>query len=92
MMVSYVTPELYMPSGEVSFSKVVEIAGGVVNRIYPFAGEVAGMLYIPSIHLSNRPGLKTAGELSVTVSSFQSFVSHVSRTYAQHVRLMGQAF
>ena len=69
MMVSYVTPELYMPSGEVSFSKVVEIAGGVVNRIYPFAGEVVGMVYIPSIHLSNRPGLKTAGELSVTVSA-----------------------
>jgi hypothetical protein len=27
------------------------------------------MVYIPSIHLSNRPELKTAGEISVTVSA-----------------------
>ena len=69
MTVFYVTPELHMPSGEKLSSQVVEIYNGVVNKIYPFAGEVAGMVYIPSIHLSNRPGLKTAGELSVTVSA-----------------------
>lgn len=69
MTLFYVTPELRMPSGEKLSSQVVEIYNGVVNKIYPFAGEVAGMVYIPSIHLSNRPGLKTAGELSVTVSA-----------------------
>ena len=68
-MASYVTPELYMPSGELCSSRVVELAGGVVKNIYPFTGEVAGMVYVPSIRLSNRSGLKTVDELSVAVST-----------------------
>ena len=62
-MSSYVTPELYMPSGERKSSEVVEIVDGVVKKIYSFSGEIHSMQYIPKIYLSALPGLKTEDEI-----------------------------
>ena len=38
-MTSYITPELYMPSGEKHSSKVVDVLSGVVNKIYSFTNK-----------------------------------------------------
>ena len=69
-MTSYITPELSMPSGEKNSSKVVEVLGGVVNKIYSFTGEQPAMVYLSQIYLSTVPGLKTLEELrAVKISS-----------------------
>lgn len=69
-MTSYVTPELNMPLGEKLYSKVVNISGGVVSKIYSFAGEQHTMAYVTQIYLSNVSGLKTLEELhAVGISS-----------------------
>ena len=68
-MASYVTPELYMPSGEKLSSKVVEIIDGVVNKIYSFAGEVSGVRYLPEIYLSTASGLTLLNELYAVTST-----------------------
>lgn len=59
-----------MPSGEKHSSKVVDVLGGVVNKIYSFTSELPAMVYVRQIYLSTEPCLKTLEELkSVEVSS-----------------------
>ena len=61
-MASYVTPELYMPSGEMVTSKVLEIVDGCVNKIYSFNSESHGLHYLTQIYLSPVKDLKNLDE------------------------------